>query len=158
MSKDISVAEVQELMGSWWYHYDEAHYAELAQMLAPDTHYSVRSDTGKTEYEEFITAETHGREATMEWMEQHRLGSPYPLRHNGSNLHLTGSEAGVTSFRSYLLTTQITNGLPFAVASAIVSGSVARGPQGLWFTAQEVVLDTQNSVAALSELNTAAAE
>ncbi|MEV5835410.1 nuclear transport factor 2 family protein [Nocardia sp. NPDC052112] len=146
MSKDISLTELQELLGAWWLHYDAANYDELAAMLAPEVKYTVRSDTGQTEYEEFIRADLQGREATMEWLKPHRLGSPTPLRHMGINLHRTGIDRESTTFASYLLTTQVTNGLPQSVASAIVTGAVARGPEGLWFTAQHIVLDTQNSV------------
>ena len=30
MSHDITLPELQEFIGSFWFHYDEAHYDELA--------------------------------------------------------------------------------------------------------------------------------
>lgn len=39
MSDDITLPELQEFIGAFWYHYDEAHYDELAASYAEDVHY-----------------------------------------------------------------------------------------------------------------------
>jgi hypothetical protein len=126
VSNDISLSELQEFVAEFWYHYDEGHYDELAARLADDVHYASRTDTGTAEFE-------------------HRNGSPYPLRHNGTNIFRTGNDGAVTTFRSYIFVTQVTNGIPFAVSSAIVEGGVKRGPSGLLFTSMTVILDTRES-------------
>lgn len=38
MSNDISLQELQEFIAAFWYHYDEAHYDELAASFAEDLH------------------------------------------------------------------------------------------------------------------------
>ena len=83
--------EVQELIGRWWFTYDQGLFEQLDSLLTDDVHFTVRSDTGKTEYEEFITANVHGKSDVMIWHAEHRLDSPSPLRHNGTNVHLTGT-------------------------------------------------------------------
>ena len=152
MSNDISLAELQEFIAEFWFHYDEAHYDELAARYADDIHYSSRSDTGASPFEDLLTADLHGRDEVMEWLTDHRKQSPYPLRHHGTNIFRTGTEGGVTNARFYIFVNQITNYVPFAVSSGIVDVGVRRGPNGLQFTKMEVVLDTSNSVL-LSEMS-----
>ena len=145
VSNDISLSELQEFVAEFWYHYDEGHYDELAARLADDVHYASRTDIGAAEFEEFVRADLHGRDETLAWLAEHRNGSPYPLRHNGTNIFRTGNDGAVTTFRSYIFVTQVTNGVPFAVSSAIVEGGVKRGPRGLVFTSMTVILDTRES-------------
>jgi hypothetical protein len=38
MTNDITLAELQEFVAGFWYHYDEAHYEELAARYAEDVH------------------------------------------------------------------------------------------------------------------------
>ncbi len=145
MSNDISLSELQEFVAEFWYHYDEGHYDDLAARLADDVHYASRSDTGTTEFEEFVRADVRGRDETLAWLTEHRNGSPYPLRHNGTNIFRTGSDGAVTTFRSYIFVTQVTNRAPFAVSTAIVDGGVSRGLSGLLLTSMTVILDTRES-------------
>jgi hypothetical protein len=152
MSNDITLPELQEFIAGFWYHYDEAHYDELAARYAEDVHYLTRSDTGASPFEELMSPELHGRGAVMEWLCEHRKQSPYPLRHHATNVHRTGTDGGVTRARFYIFVNQIANFVPFAVSSGVVNTAVRRGPNGLEFTEMDVVLDTQNSVL-LSELH-----
>lgn len=145
VSNDISLSELQEFVAEFWYHYDEGHYDELAARFADNIHYASHSDTGTSEFEEFVRADLHGRDETVAWLTEHRNGSPYPLRHNGTNIFRTGSDGAVTTFRSYIFVTQVTNGVPFAVSSGIVDGGVMRGPSGLLLTSMTVILDTRES-------------
>jgi hypothetical protein len=146
VTNEISISELQEFVAAFWYHYDEGHYDELAARLADDVHYASRTDTGTTEFEEFVRADIQGRADTIAWLTEHRNGSPYPLRHNGTNIFRAGADGAVTTFRSYIFVTQVTDGLPFAVSSAIVEGGVRRGPSGLLLTSMTVILDTRESV------------
>ena len=36
MSNEITLADVQEFLGAFWFHYDEAHYDEMAAAHAAD--------------------------------------------------------------------------------------------------------------------------
>jgi len=153
MSNDIALPELQEFIAGFWYHYDEAHYDELAARYAKDVHYLTRSDSGTSPFEELMSPELHGRDAVVEWLSEHRKQSPYPLRHHATNVHRTGSDGDITRARFYILVNQIANFVPFAVSSGVVNVGIRRQASGLVFTAMEVVLDTQNSVP-LSELTT----
>jgi hypothetical protein len=146
MSNDVTLSELQEFIGSFWYHYDEAHYDELAARYAEDVQYLTRSDSGASPFEELMSPELHGRDAVMEWLSEHRKQSPYPLRHHATNVHRTGTHGDVTRARFYILVSQIANFVPFAVSSGVVNVGIRRAATGLVFTEMDVVLDTQNSV------------
>ncbi|MBV9089159.1 MAG: nuclear transport factor 2 family protein [Mycobacteriaceae bacterium] len=146
MSNDITLSELQEFIGAFWYHYDEAHYDEMAAAYADDVRYMSRSDSGASPFEELMSPELHGREAVMEWLTGHRNESPYPLRHHGTNIHRIGTDGHVTRARFYIFVNQIANYVPFAVSSGVVNVGVRRGANGLEFTEVDVVLDTTNSV------------
>jgi SnoaL-like domain len=155
MTNDITLPELQEFIAGFWYHYDEAHYDELAARYAEDVHYVSRSDSGASPFEELMSPELSGPDAVMEWLSEHRKQSPYPLRHHATNVHRTGTDADVTHARFYIFVNQIANFVPFAVSSGVANVGVRRGgsnPQGLEFTRMEVILDTTNSVL-LSELH-----
>ncbi|MEB3981790.1 nuclear transport factor 2 family protein [Mycobacterium sp. 663a-19] len=154
MSSEITLSELQEFIAAFWYHYDEAHYDELAARFAADVHYVTRSDSGASPFEELMSPELHGRDAVLEWLSDHREHSPYPLRHHATNVHRTGSDGEVTHGRFYIFVNQIANFVPFAVSSGVVHVAVRREANGLVFTGMEVVLDTRNSVL-LSELTAA---
>ncbi|OMC11983.1 nuclear transport factor 2 family protein [Mycobacterium sp. SP-6446] len=146
MSKDVTLPELQEFIGSFWYHYDEAHYDELAASYAEDVHYLTRSDSGASPFEDLMSPELHGRDAVMEWLSEHRKQSPYPLRHHATNVHRTGTDGDVTRVRFYILVNQIANFVPFAVSSGVVNVGVRREGTGLVFTEMDVVLDATDSV------------
>ena len=50
--------------------------------------------------------------ALLEWQIDHRKNSPYPLRHNGTNIHVTNANDTEAEFRSYIFVTQIVAVLP----------------------------------------------
>lgn len=152
MSDEITLAELQDFIGEFWYHYDQAHYDELAIRFADDARYLTRSDSGASPFEELMSPELRGRDAIMEWLREHRKQSPYPLRHHGTNVHRTGVDGDIIRARFYILVNQIANFVPFAVSSGVVGVAVRRGGSGLEFTEMDVVLDATNSVL-LSELH-----
>lgn len=151
MATDITLPELQEFIAGFWYHYDEAHYDEMAAAYAEDAHYLTRSDSGASPFEDLMSPELDGRDAVMEWLSEHRKQSPYPLRHHATNVHRTGTDGDVTRARFYIFVNQIANFVPFAVSSGVVNVGVRRGASGLEFTEMDVVLDATNSVL-LSEL------
>ena len=140
----IGVAEVQELLGRWWWNYDEGNFDVLTGLLTDDAHFSCRTDTGTTDYEEFVRADHTGRDTVMAWQTDHRVNSPYPLRHNGTNVHITGQHGDEASFSSYICVSQIVGGVsPLSTAS--VNGRVRREDGVLRLAELEVVLDTMDS-------------
>lgn len=151
MSNEISLAEMQEFIAEFWFHYDAAHYGELAARYSQDVRYLTRSDSGTSPFEELMSPELHRRDAVMEWLSGHRRQSPYPLRHHVTNVHRTGTDGEVTCARFYIFVNQIANFVPFAVSSGMAEVGVRRGANGLEFTEMDIVLDTTNSVP-LSEL------
>ena len=80
-------------------------------LLTDDVHFSCRTDTGTTDYEEFVRADYTGRDAVMAWQTDHRLHSPYPLRHNGTNVHIVSRDGDEAAFSSYILVTAIVGGV-----------------------------------------------
>jgi hypothetical protein len=137
--------EAQELVGRWWFAYDQGLFDEWSSLVTEDVHFTVRTDTGKTAYEAFVNADVHGRSDVIAWQTQHRLDSPAPLRHNGANLHLTGTIGEDALFRSYIFVTQIVEGTICNLSTAVVTGSVRRSHGNLRISSLHVVLDTAHS-------------
>lgn len=143
---DITAAEVQELLGRWWFNYDNGNLDALPGLLTGDTRLKVRTDSGTTDFEDFIRAEAVGRDEVAAWHSQHRMDSPYPLRHNGANVHLTGGSGDEAAFASYIFVTQVEGIMPSPLSSGVVTGSVRREDGRLRFASMEVVLDMTPSV------------
>jgi hypothetical protein len=142
----IDPGEVQDLLGRWWWNYDEGNFHVLRGLLTNDTHFRCRTDTGATDYEEFVRANLHGRDEVMEWQQEHRTNSPYPLRHNGTNVHVVDQRGTEASFASYIHVTHLVAGQVTNLSSAIVNGLVRREADLLRLADLEVVLDTMDSV------------
>ncbi|ODR04834.1 polyketide cyclase [Mycolicibacillus koreensis] len=147
----MTLTELQNFLGAFWFHYDEAHYEEITAAFAEDAHYASRSDSGSCPFEETLTADLSGAAAIGPWLTEHRQESPSPLRHHSTNLHITGTDGDVTYARHYLLVNQVTNFVPFAVSSGVVEIGVRRAGSTLQFTKMDVVLDVTDSVP-LSEI------
>jgi hypothetical protein len=141
----IQPADAQQLILKWWFAYDNALFDEWPEMWTSDAHFSCRTDTGTTAYEEFVNADAVGREAVIAWQTDHRLNSPHPLRHNGENVHLVDADDTTARFRSYIWVTQILGGAPSPLSTAIVHGTVAVEDGVLRIADLNVVLDTEDS-------------
>jgi hypothetical protein len=152
----ISLTEVQGLIGQWWYAYDEGDFATLTTLLTEDVHFECESDTGETSYEEFIRCDRQGREAVMEWQTEHRTASPYPLRHNGTNIHLAGSTSTEARFASYIFVSQIVEGQVSLLSTGLVRGTVRKVGDRLGIAEMRVTLDTKDSVSLAQHLADAA--
>ena len=142
----IGIAEIQDVIGKWWWNYDEGNFDVLDGLLTDDTHFSCRTDTGMTEFEEFVRAEVRGRRAVMAWQTDHRANSPYPLRHNGTNIHVVARRGDEGDFSSYIFVTHITGSDVTNLSTAIVNGTVRRVEDAVLIARLEVVLDTRESV------------
>jgi hypothetical protein len=124
--------EAQELIGRWWFAYDQGLFDELNSLVTED-------------YEPFVNADVVGKSDVITWQTEHRLDSPTPLRHNGANLHLTGTIGDDALFRSYIFVTQIVEGTVCTLSTAVVTGSVRRSHGDLRISSLHVVLDTAHS-------------
>jgi hypothetical protein len=141
----IDPAQLQDLVGRWWWNYDEGNFDVLHSLLSEDAHFTCRTDTGTTSYEEFVRADYSGRDAVMAWQTDHRTNSPYPLRHNGTNVHVTEQRGHQVAFSSYILVTQIVGGVA-PLSTAIVHGVARDEAGGLRLAELHVVLDTMDSI------------
>lgn len=144
---EIAPEVVAQVVAKWWFHYDEWDPEVLRSVVTDDFRFVCRSDTGATDYEDFIRADLRGVDAVMAWQEDHRENSPYPLRHNGTNVFVTGFDGTETSFSSYIFVTKIVDGKPFNSSSALVRGGVQATADGAPALSRlEVILDTRDSV------------
>jgi hypothetical protein len=141
----IQPADVHELMAHWWFAYDNAIYAEWPDMFTLDAHFVCRTDTGTTNYEEFVNADVLGIDQVLAWQTAHRKGSPYPLRHGGENVHLSSNSGDEAEFRSYIRVSQIVSGSPSNLSTAVVKGRVRLEDGVLKIAELIVILDTEES-------------
>ena len=139
----IDGAAVHELLGRWWFNYDEGNFDVLAELLTDDAHFTCRTDTGTTDYEEFVRSDLRGRAEVMAWQTDHRINSPYPLRHNAANVHVVEERGDEATFASYIFVTQIVEGVA-PLSTGIVTGTVRSEPGGLRIAELNVVLDTND--------------
>jgi len=140
----IETAAIQDLMSRWWFNYDEGNFKVLAELLTEDVHFSCRTDSGATDYEEFVRADYRGRGEVMAWQTDHREHSPYPLRHNGTNVHVVEQRGNEATFSSYIFVSQIVGGVS-PLSTGIVNGTVRVEGDALRIGELEVVLDTMES-------------
>lgn len=141
----IDPAALADLLGKWWFNYDEGNFDLLLELLTDDVHFTCRTDTDTVAWAEFAKADMHGRDTVMYWQTEHRRASPYPLRHNGSNAHIVEQRGGSATFASYIYVTQIVNESPAPIPGGIVRGVVRVEDGTLRIAEMHVVLDTMTS-------------
>ena len=141
----IDSAALADLLGKWWFNYDEGNFDVLSGLLTEDVHFTCRTDTDTVAWAEFARADVRGRAATMAWQTEHRRNSPYPLRHNGSNAHIVEQRGDEATFASYIHVTQVVNEAPVSLPGGIVTGAVRKEGDGLRISKLAVVLDTMTS-------------
>ena len=134
-----------ELVARWWFNYDEGNLDVLGDLLADDCHLMSRTETGQHPHEEFIRSDSRGRETAMAWTKEHRRHSPYPLRHNAGNVHVTAERGDEIDLASYLFVTQIIDRKPSPLSSGLVHWTLVRTPKGYRIKRKEVVLDSIES-------------
>ena len=84
--------------------------------------------------------------AVLAWHEQHRMDSPYPLRHNGTNFHITERSTDEVRFVSYIFVTQVEGLLPSSLSSGRCAGAVRQVGDSLLIAAMDLTLDMTPSV------------
>jgi SnoaL-like domain len=133
-----------ELIHRYWLNYDEGNMEVLESLLTEDAHLFSRTDTGTHPYEHFIASDGRGAEAVA-WMKEHRRNSPYPLRHNATNIHVVAERGHELDLESYLFVTQIIERAPSALSSGIVRFTLVQTDDGYLISEQETVLDSITS-------------
>jgi hypothetical protein len=141
----IDLAPVQGLLAAWWFDYDEGEFDAFPRYFTHDARFSCRSDSGATAFEDFIRADVRGRDEVVAWQVDHRRNSPYPLRHNATNVHLTAVRGAEADFRSYLFVTQVVGGAVTNLASGRCVGTVREEDAVVRFAELHVVLDFSDS-------------
>lgn len=142
----IDLNAVQSLIASWWFEYDQGNFDVWPNYWTADAHFSCRSDSGQTDFEEFVRADWTGRDKVVAWNAEHRKASPYPLRHIGTNVHITATRDGEADFRSYLYTSQVVGNLASNLTTAIVTGTVRQDGDAVRLHELHVILDMTASV------------
>ena len=142
----MDISSVQNLLARWWFSYDEGRFDVWPDLITDDVVFTCRTDTGATEFEDFVRADVRGRDDFLAWQRDHRGNSPYPLRHNGTNVHLTRAGDEQADFMSYLFVTQIVQGAVSNLSSGLCSGTARVEGGAAKLAALHVVLDTADSV------------
>jgi hypothetical protein len=146
MTAMVDLNALQSLVAGWWFDYDQADFDVWPRYFTADAHFTCRSDSGKTDFEDFIRADLRGRDDVIAWHVEHRRNSPYPLRHFATNVHITTFRPDEADFRSYLFCTQIVDGAVSNLASGLVLGTARADDGAARFARLRVVLDFTNSV------------
>jgi len=141
----IDSASLSDLLGKWWFNYDQGDFDVLASLLTDDVRFTCRTDTDTVAWAEFARADVSGRAAVMAWHTAHRRASPYPLRHNGANTHVVEHRADEATFASYIHVTQVMNEAPVSIPGGIVTGTVRQEHDCLRIAEINIVLDTMTS-------------
>ena len=136
---------VHEVIGRWWCSYDQGDFDAFPGLLTADVRFTCRTDTGETEYEEFVRADVRGRDDVVAWQIDHRRNSPYPLRHNATNVHVVARRDEEADFASYPFVTHVADGIA-PLSTAIVTGSVREEHGSARLAGLHIVLDTMRSV------------
>lgn len=148
----IQPSDAVQLLHHWWFAYDGALFGEWPELWSADARFRCRTDTGTTAYEEFVTVDVRGRDEVLAWQTDHRLHSPHPLRHSATDVHLTRADETTADFRSYIWVTQIVDGSPSALSTAVVRGTLTVESGELRISDLEVVLDTESSTVLADKL------
>jgi hypothetical protein len=141
----VDSSAVQNRLASWWFDYDRGAFDAFPDYFASDARFVCRSDTGDNEFEQYFRADESGHDAVVKWQIEHRKQGPYPLRHNGTNVHVTAVDGDEAAFRSYIFVTQIVDGLVANLSSGVCVGRVRDEGGTLRFTEMQVILDYLNS-------------
>lgn len=136
---------VHETINRYWFNYDEGRLEVLEELLTDDCRTSSRTELGNHPHEQFIASNSVGRDAVMAWKKDHREHSPYPLRHNATNVHVVAERGDEVDVESYLFVTQIVDRKPSPLSSGLVHWTLVRTPDGYRVREQHTVLDSIES-------------
>jgi hypothetical protein len=60
-----NLSDVQNLIAGWWFDYDQGNFDVWPNYFTEDAHFSCRSDSKATSFEEFVTAEASESKARI---------------------------------------------------------------------------------------------
>jgi hypothetical protein len=126
----------------WWFHYDQADVDLWPSMVTDDVRSSSRTDKGTHPHEAFIASDLSGKEAVLAWKREHRAGSPTPLRHHATNVHVVAERDDEVDLCSYLWVNQIVDMKPSPLSSGIARATFRQVDGELLLSRLEVVLDS----------------
>jgi hypothetical protein len=130
----------------WYVNYDEGRLDALERLVTDDVVFTGRSDTGNHPLEASIRCDARGRAAALAWTREHRMESPYPLRHNVANAYTTAIRADEVDLEAYMFVTTVADGRPVPVSSVLCEVTV-REVRGEYLIARKhVVVDTRTSI------------
>jgi hypothetical protein len=138
----IDHAAAIQALHRWWFHYDQADLDIWPTLVTDDVHSSSRTDRGEHPYESFIASDVQGKEAVLAWKREHRAGSPTPLRHHATNVHVVAEREDEVDLVSYLLVNQLEERRPSMLSSGLVRTTVRRVGDRLLISRLDVVLDS----------------
>lgn len=145
MTASISLSDVQDLLASWWYDYDEANIEHWPNYFTAGIRYRSGSDTGESSYEDVVRADHHGRESLIEGFGSSRRKGIYPIRHICSNLHLRAERASEADFRGYMLVTRVAGEQAVPIATGRCTGTVSNAEGRLKISEMKLVFDLSDS-------------
>src|SRR4029079_19666456 len=96
---------------------------------------------GSRRCEYSIHSDVSGRDAVMAHVRAHREGSPYPLRHNATNIHVVDERPDEIDVESYLFVTELADRRPAPLSSGICRITARSTPAGLQISSLEVILN-----------------
>lgn len=130
------------MLHRWWFHYDEGHVDVWPSLLTDDVRSSSRTDRGEHPHEAFIASDIEGRDDVLAWKRDHRAGSPTPLRHHATNVHVVDDRGHEVDLVSYLLVNQIVDRKPSMLSSGIARATIRDVDGELRISRLDVVLDS----------------
>jgi hypothetical protein len=142
----IDAFRAVEALHRWYVNYDEGRLDTLEPMLTDDVVFTGRSDTGEHPLEASIRCNAVGREAVLAWTREHRLSSPYPLRHNVANAYVAAIRGDEVDLEAYMFVTTVVDGRPFPMSSVLCRATVRHVRGEYRIAGKHVVIDTRTSV------------
>jgi len=137
--------EAVDVLHRWYVNYDEARFDVLEGLVTEDAIFRSRSDTGKHPLESSFRCDVSGAQAALAWTRQHRLESPYPLRHNIANAYLVAQRGDEIDLETYMFVTTVVDGRPYPMSSALCRATVRKVGGTCRLAYKEVVIDTLTS-------------
>ena len=139
MSNDITLSEVQEFIAGFWYHYDEAHFDEMAAPHRPTT-WSTSADPTPVQARSRSCCRPNCTAAptpSWTWLTEHRKQNPYPLRHHATNILRTGSTGASPAPGSISSSTRSPTTCRSRCPAVSPTSGYAAATSGLVFTAMK---------------------
>ncbi len=134
-----------DALARWYVNYDEARFEVLEKLVTDDIVSRSRSDAGTEPSMDPIRSEAIGREAVLRWTREHRLESPYPMRHYITNAYVAAIRDDEIDIEAYLLVTLVQGRTPAPVSSGLLLATVRRVGEEYLLCRKEVVIDSIES-------------